>query len=301
MYTLFTETQRNAAALPILSNLVNYSIFRELDCQLNFRSFMVKYVCEGTENYNINGHAYQLRERQYLLVNQYAEGSGWLDSPTPVKGICIDISPTLISEVVGSFQRPDTAICDIEIDKYFTSSSFIERKFSGTQENTARFLHQLSNVISPDPQQDHQFSSDFFYEIAQCIVADHQYIFKQFKSIPSLKSITRKDLFRRVSIGKEYIENHFRLPLEIKSVASESSLSEYHFYRLFKAVYAITPYQYILKLRLDYAWILLKQGHTSITLIAFEAGFADIFSFSKAFKKRYGNSPSQYFKVDSIQ
>ncbi len=298
MYTVFTETKRNATPLPLLSNLVNFSIFRELDCQLNFRSFMLKYVCEGTENYRINGAPYQVKEGEYLLVNQYAEGSALLDSPTPVKGICIDISPTLISEVVASCQRPDAPISDIEMDKYFNTPSFMEKKFAGEQEYTASFLNRLKCTLVPDPYDNHQFSSEFFYELAGCIVLDHQEVLKQFTRLPSLKSITRKDLFRRVTKGKEYILHHFRFPLEIRAIAAECSLSEYHFYRLFKVVYGITPYQYILKLRLEYAWILLRQGHSSITVIAFECGFSDIFSFSKAFKKRFGHSPSKHLNID---
>jgi AraC family transcriptional regulator len=299
MYTLFTETQKNAAPLPLLSNLVNFSIFQKLECKLNFRSFMVKYVCEGTENYKINGLPYHINEGQYLLLNQYAEGTGWLDSPIPVKGICIDISPAILSEVVGSFQRPDTPIADPGMDQYFNTSSFVEKKIARGPENTALFLNQLKQVLLPDPHQNHQFSAEFFYDLAECIVLDHQEFFKQFNGLSSLKSITRKDLFHRVSKGKVYIENHFRLPLDIKSIARESSISEYHFYRLFKAVYGIAPYQYIMKLRLEHAWNALRQGHTSITLVAFEAGFADIFSFSKAFKKRYGHSPSKYFNAGS--
>jgi AraC-like DNA-binding protein len=38
---------------------------------------------------------------------------------------------------------------------------------------------------------------------------------------------------------------------------------------------------------------MLKSGHFTVSEIALKCGFADIFSFSKAFKKHYGISPSK--------
>jgi AraC family transcriptional regulator len=97
---------------------------------------------------------------------------------------------------------------------------------------------------------------------------------------------------RRVMRGKEYIDSYFKTHLDIETIARISSLSEYHFFRVFKNVFGITPHQYIINRRLTYAENLLKKGHRSITLVAHEAGFSDIYSFSKSFKSKFGISPS---------
>jgi AraC family transcriptional regulator len=73
-------------------------------------------------------------------------------------------------------------------------------------------------------------------------------------------------------------------------------LSEFHFIRLFKQSFSISPYQYIIQCRLAHAQTLLA-NHVSIANTAFDTGFADVFSFSKAFKKAFGMSPSGFVKM----
>lgn len=95
-------------------------------------------------------------------------------------------------------------------------------------------------------------------------------------------------------IGKSYIDSNFKSHLSIEEIAKECGLSEYHFHRLFKSVYGNSPYQYILNKRLNLALEKLKKGNDTLTDIAYEIGFADIYSFSKAFKKNYGVPPSAF-------
>jgi AraC family transcriptional regulator len=78
----------------------------------------------------------------------------------------------------------------------------------------------------------------------------------------------------------------------METVAAECGLSEYHFFRLFKAIFAISPHQYLIRKRLDYAYYQLKNGLSNVSDAAVHSGFADIFAFSKSFKKHFGLSPS---------
>ncbi|MBO9683584.1 MAG: helix-turn-helix transcriptional regulator [Flavisolibacter sp.] len=68
---------------------------------------------------------------------------------------------------------------------------------------------------------------------------------------------------------------------------------EYHFFRRFQEVYKKTPYQYITQQKMHLAKYLLLGSKHSISEIAFYCNFPDVFTFSKAFKKFYGVSPSQ--------
>ena len=43
----------------------------------------------------------------------------------------------------------------------------------------------------------------------------------------------------------------------------------------------------------------LKSDHESISDIAYSLGYADIYDFSRAFKKRVGMSPTEYAKSES--
>ncbi len=275
---------------------MNYSMFREFYCKVPFRSFSVKYVVEGVEEYLVNGKKYQVGAGQYLLANQYSEGFVRIESKNLVKGVCIDIAPDLLSEVVGSLRRPDTPFADQGLDVFFSSPDFLENQYQAGATQTGQLLHNLGIELSRDPFHIHRFSKEFYLNLTERIVADHIPLYRQLQCVGSIKPETKKDLVRKVHLGKSFMDAHFTLPLDIATVARESNLSEYHFFRLFKAVEGLSPYQYILRKRLLYAAAFIEKGQTSITDAAFAAGFTDIFSFSKAFKNHYGLSPSRYFR-----
>ena len=85
---------------------------------------------------------------------------------------------------------------------------------------------------------------------------------------------------------------------KIEDVAKAASMSEYHFYRSFKQVYGYSTYQYLTLLRLQLAKQLLEEGTEKVKIIAKKCLFPDQFTFSKAFKRWYEVSPSEYREKD---
>ena len=77
------------------------------------------------------------------------------------------------------------------------------------------------------------------------------------------------------------------------ALAKECNLSDVHLRRLFKKVLGISPVQYLVNLRFDKAIKLLSLNELSVSQIAVECGFSDVYYFSKAYKKRYGHSPTK--------
>jgi transcriptional regulator GlxA family with amidase domain len=69
--------------------------------------------------------------------------------------------------------------------------------------------------------------------------------------------------------------------------------------RVFKSVFQLSPYQYLLKLRLEKAGELLKHTSIPVSIISIESGFQNITSFSRFFHQRYGYSPTEYRKTFS--
>ena len=70
-----------------------------------------------------------------------------------------------------------------------------------------------------------------------------------------------------------------------------------HFNRLFKKATGTTIFAYKNKLRINRAKVLLSTSDRSISQIASETGYPDVFSFSHAFKKATGFSPADYAKI----
>jgi AraC family transcriptional regulator len=258
--------------------------------------FAIRYVTQGVEHYNFYGQDYPVGQGQYLMSNACQEGYVEIDEKERTTGICIGIDPDIVSAVVATSARPDTAFSDLELASFFCTSHFLENKYNTTRTILGQFLESLSTEPHDYPLSNEAESLEFFYTIAEKIVADHVPIFKQLQAIPSLRTDTKKDLFRRVARGKDLIDTAFNTPLSIETIAKEACLSEYHFFRLFKTICGVSPHQYILKKRFAYAHDALSKGKTSVSDVAFEVGFSDIFTFSKAFKKHFGYPPSQLLK-----
>lgn len=90
------------------------------------------------------------------------------------------------------------------------------------------------------------------------------------------------------------IEENLAQPLDLATMSEWTSLSPYHFARLFRASFGLAPYQYVQEQRLLQAKHLLHRRSAKITAVALECGFTDHSQFSRAFRKRFGMSPSQY-------
>ncbi len=91
----------------------------------------------------------------------------------------------------------------------------------------------------------------------------------------------------------EYIHEHYMEKITIKQLAGDEFVSTYHFIRLFKKYYGVPPYNYLMEYRLKRAQYLFMQ-HKFIKEVAKECGFSSTNSFSRAFQKRFGMSPSEY-------
>ena len=80
----------------------------------------------------------------------------------------------------------------------------------------------------------------------------------------------------------------------LSDLASGVAMSPYHFLRTFRAVVGMSPHQFILHTRLRRAAVRLRRTSDSISAIAFAAGFGDLSTFNRRFKRIVGQSPSAY-------
>lgn len=85
-------------------------------------------------------------------------------------------------------------------------------------------------------------------------------------------------------------------PVALKEVAARVNLSPCHFCAVFKKQTGLTFSQYRMRLRLENAINLLADGNRRVSDVVFESGFESIPYFNRAFRRRYGCSPTEYRK-----
>lgn len=274
-------------------NSFNVSSLSEFDYPVESDGFAVKFVSEGTEHYTVNGHHCSIKPGNYLLLNGRKEGKVIIDSKYNVKGICINLTPTMIRETVAQIIRPDAPVAGPELATFFYGDNFLENQYSCLNTLLGKQVEKLSAMVHRQELIAEEIQSELFYELAFNLISDQSIVFRQLQNIPTVKRNTRNDLFRRLNRGKEYMDANYTVRITIEQIARESAMSEFHFFRLFKKTFGLSPMQYILRARMELAVDLLKND-CPVSYVAEICGFGDIYAFSKSFKKNKGVSPSEF-------
>jgi len=91
-----------------------------------------------------------------------------------------------------------------------------------------------------------------------------------------------------------HIHANFHRRITLNELAESVKISPYHFSRLFKKETGYSPYEYVLKTRIDHAKVLLKKTELSVKEIAFKVGFNSESNFINTFSSRLGLTPNEF-------
>lgn len=93
-----------------------------------------------------------------------------------------------------------------------------------------------------------------------------------------------------------YIEQHLAERFSIPTLAGLVRLSRFHFSRAFKQSFGVPPHRYQSDQRIERAKVLLADPDYSVTEIGFDLGFSETSSFSTAFRRATGMTPTTYHR-----
>lgn len=94
----------------------------------------------------------------------------------------------------------------------------------------------------------------------------------------------------------EFIQNSYCTPIRVADIADYVSINRSYLYSLFRKELQMSPQEYLSNYRLTQAAELLLITDLSVEGAALSCGYTDPLVFSKAFKRKYGLTPSQYRK-----
>lgn len=101
--------------------------------------------------------------------------------------------------------------------------------------------------------------------------------------------MTNGDVVRETALR---LEGRWAEDLSVPSLAAKAGYSLHHFSRLFAGVVGIPPAEYVLRRRVSEAARELSGGRKRVTEVAFDYGFKDLETFSRAFRRILGATPS---------
>lgn len=107
-------------------------------------------------------------------------------------------------------------------------------------------------------------------------------------------------LYKRIVKAKLFIDNHYAEPIDLGNISDQAHFSRFHFIRLFKSIYGNTPNNYLIKIRINNACLLLAKGH-SVSETCNLVGFESSTTFAGKFKRITGKSPSSFQKEQEVK
>lgn len=158
---------------------------------------------------------------------------------------------------------------------------------------TGDTLNEVSRLMLELPYEDNFTRMIYFYQIMNAIgksksnilLASDEYVTKRFKSTNE-----------RITKVHEYLMSNFQEEVNLEQIAKLVHMAPGSLCRFFKTETGITIFDYLNKIKVDYACSLLLNHDLSVADIAFDCGFNNISHFNKQFKKIMDTTPRQYRK-----
>ncbi len=108
--------------------------------------------------------------------------------------------------------------------------------------------------------------------------------------MPRKPSHVMESIERAKLLLQESIED----TVSMTSIASQIGMSDSTFRRVFKQALGVAPYQYFLQIKIDAAKQLLASQSVTLSELAEQFAFSDVYHFSRTFKRIVGTSPTQW-------
>lgn len=96
----------------------------------------------------------------------------------------------------------------------------------------------------------------------------------------------------------EFVDTRLAGELKVEQLAQIAMLSPYHFSRLFKASTGLSPYQFVIARRMEWAKRLLAESDISVEQVAHSVGWTNVGHFRRVFRYHVGMLPAELRKID---
>jgi AraC family transcriptional regulator len=105
---------------------------------------------------------------------------------------------------------------------------------------------------------------------------------------------TKEAYLESLNRAIQFVESNLDKKILLNDIAREAFLSEYHFHRIFKSLTGETVKDFVIRLKIERAALQLKHSKKDVGLIAFENGYENHETFSRAFKRYFQLTPQEY-------
>lgn len=163
---------------------------------------------------------------------------------------------------------------------------------------------RIANIITPSMHMAlHQILSCPYHGLTRQLFLESKamelmaYKLEQFESDPAktkIHPVLKSNDVERIHYARDLLIRDIENPPGLVELARMAGLSRSKLHYNFRALYGITPFDYLRNSRLEKAKIFLDQGNMDVTEVAYSIGYSSLSHFAKIFKQYFGMPPSKY-------
>ena len=264
---------------------------KQLQSGQHIARLSVRAVLNGYHYYKTGGNDRVVKKDNYLIVNQGQTWESAIESETPVEAIVIAFHPDFLTAATDSLTTKTAVLLDNPFNSTTKEVNFFENTYPNDPQTQQLFLQFKKHILEGSKEE--MIFEQLYFDLFKNIFETHHTVGNQSLLIPSKKVAVKKELFQRLGIAKDYMMAHLGEKLTVANISSVAALSPYHFIRLFKAVYQLSPHQFLTQERMKLAHYLLQSSTKTIQEICYDVGFDNHSAFGRVFKKQFGITPRE--------
>ncbi len=233
--------------------------------------YLIHYITEGCGTYTINGKTYNLKKGDYFLIPPEIETYYKADLHTP-------------------WNYGWIAFNGAKASMYLEYMNLDSRcKLTGHYENSEKIISLIEQMLNARnlTNANELKRESLLYAVLSEFAEEAQTSYENRQEYP--QNIYIEHILH-------YIEDNYKNKIKISELAEEVGLTRTYLSTMFSEQIGTGIKDYIINLRLEKAEELLKHSDLSIQSVALQTGYEDALAFSKAFKKKFNLSPSEYRK-----
>lgn len=244
----------------------------------------------GKSHCKVDGKKTSIDDNHFLVSHDSEAYTLEIENDTPVETFNIHLGNQLIERVYQDYTTPDNLNLNKSPSEPAKPIHFSRR----VHRKSSEIKQLIQNVQAAHQENNSLLLEESLAAIARNLLEQEHQLQKKTENLPQVRKSTQIEIGQRLCVAQDYIHANYASELTLAELAEVSCLSKYHFLRLFKAFYQMTPYQYILDLRLSIAkeWLVFTQ--LGVGEIGIKIGFQNVSSFCRAFHKQMGIWPQGY-------
>lgn len=214
----------------------------------------------GIQQYNLSGSLQSSYRDGVMLFNPQQVHDGGAQDKSGIDYVMLYIHPQLFLQLLGQkniIKFPEPIVYDRTLE------------------------YGILNIIKAVfNQEDEALCSELLLDLAGCFVNTEI-------------NFSAKNENTLINKAKEMIYSNLDKTLRLDELCKEFSISKFQLIRLFKAGTGISPYQFYLNCKIEYARKIIENTKDVYAAVA-ECGFVDLTHLNRHFKSIYAVTPFEY-------